>query len=88
MKISKKARITGLREAVAATLHGPVYSAYCICWFVTIAVSLVSALMLTPNQNPLSIIIVSAISLITLIIPCALLVLRKNQNSAIVRRFA
>ncbi len=88
MKISKKARITGLREAVAATLHGPVYSAYCICWFVTIAVSLVSALMLTPNQNPLSIIIVSAISLIVLIIPCALLVLRKNQNSAIVRRFA
>ena len=87
MKISKKARIAGLREAIAETLQGPVYSAYCICWFVAIAVSLVSALVLT-NQNAQSLIIVLAISLIALIIPFALLKLRRKQNSIIVRRFA
>ena len=79
MKISKKARIAGLREAIAETLQGPVYSAYCICWFVAIAVSLVSALVLT-NLNAQSLIIVLAISLIALIIPFALLKLRYKMR--------
>ncbi len=87
MKVSQKARAAGLRESVMEVLQGPVYLAYCICWFITIAVSLTSAAVL-PNQNPLSISIVLAISLIALIIPFALLKLRRNQNSIIVRRFA
>ena len=87
MNVNKKAHAAGLGKAVAEVLEGPVYLAYCICWFVTIAVSLFTAVVWL-NQNSLSLTIVVAVSLAAMIIPFALLKLRRNRNSAIVRRFA
>ena len=84
----KKAQLNQLREGLLEVIHGPVYLAFCVFGTAQIVLSALVSALGPSQQDPMTRGVTVFISLVSLVVPCLMLWLRKTHHSGILRGLA